>query len=159
MTGYKPGRVAPLGNPRIKACLAAPRGLSQPTASFIAFQRQGIHQLPLVSFFLPQPSPLFLSKSAPESFGLGLESEQEFRDQAEAECPAGVRVKERLRLAACASCGVCVLRRVRLACVRVHRVIRGGGERNRTDDPLRARQVLSQLSYTPTSIDGGPRWT
>ena len=25
----------------------------------------------------------------------------------------------------------------------------GGGERIRTDDPLRARQVLSQLSYTP----------
>ena len=27
----------------------------------------------------------------------------------------------------------------------------GGGERNRTDDPLLARQVLSQLSYTPVS--------
>jgi hypothetical protein len=25
----------------------------------------------------------------------------------------------------------------------------GGGKRIRTDDPLRARQVLSQLSYTP----------
>ena len=25
----------------------------------------------------------------------------------------------------------------------------GGGERVRTDDPLRARQVLSQLSYAP----------
>ncbi len=33
----------------------------------------------------------------------------------------------------------------------------GGGERVRTDDPLRARQVLSQLSYTPNS--GGPGWT
>ena len=28
----------------------------------------------------------------------------------------------------------------------------GGGERDRTDDPLRARQVLSQLSYTPDKI-------
>ena len=28
-------------------------------------------------------------------------------------------------------------------------VLNGGGERDRTDDPLRARQVLSQLSYTP----------
>ena len=27
----------------------------------------------------------------------------------------------------------------------------GGDERNRTADPLLARQVLSQLSYTPTS--------
>ena len=27
----------------------------------------------------------------------------------------------------------------------------GGGERDRTDDLLRARQALSQLSYTPES--------
>jgi hypothetical protein len=30
----------------------------------------------------------------------------------------------------------------------------GGGERVRTDDPLRARQVLSQLSYTPKNLVG-----
>ena len=38
----------------------------------------------------------------------------------------------------------------------------GGGELVRTDDLLRARQVLSQLSYTPNivgAINGGPRWT
>ena len=41
----------------------------------------------------------------------------------------------------------------------------GGGERIRTDDPLRAKQVLSQLSYTPASYThdrpegGGPNWT
>jgi hypothetical protein len=40
----------------------------------------------------------------------------------------------------------------------------GGGERDRTDDPLLAKQVLSQLSYTPrcftTTIktDGGSGW-
>jgi hypothetical protein len=28
----------------------------------------------------------------------------------------------------------------------------GGGERDRTDDLLRAKQVLSQLSYTPTQL-------
>ena len=28
----------------------------------------------------------------------------------------------------------------------------GGGERDRTDDPLLAKQVLSQLSYTPSSL-------
>ena len=41
--------------------------------------------------------------------------------------------------------------------------IRGGGERDRTDDPLLAKQVLSQLSYTPklplTRSDGGSGWT
>jgi hypothetical protein len=35
----------------------------------------------------------------------------------------------------------------------------GGGERDRTDDLLRARQALSQLSYTPIFLRGGPRWT
>ena len=30
--------------------------------------------------------------------------------------------------------------------------LNGGGERDRTDDPLLAKQVLSQLSYTPTSV-------
>ena len=33
----------------------------------------------------------------------------------------------------------------------------GGGERDRTDDPLLAKQVLSQLSYTPVWI-GGSGW-
>ena len=28
----------------------------------------------------------------------------------------------------------------------------GGGDRNRTDDPLLAKQVLSQLSYTPDDL-------
>ena len=32
----------------------------------------------------------------------------------------------------------------------------GGGERDRTDDPLLAKQVLSQLSYTP--LCGGSGW-
>ena len=36
----------------------------------------------------------------------------------------------------------------------------GGGERDRTDGLLRARQALSQLSYTPKLRQtGGPRWT
>jgi hypothetical protein len=30
--------------------------------------------------------------------------------------------------------------------------IGGGGDRNRTDDPLLAKQVLSQLSYTPVQM-------
>ena len=33
----------------------------------------------------------------------------------------------------------------------------GGGERDRTDDPLLAKQVLSQLSYTPED-HGGSGW-
>ena len=47
--GHDPRWVTPFGDPRIKACLAAPRGLSQPTTSFIASQYQGIHHMPLVA--------------------------------------------------------------------------------------------------------------
>ena len=41
------GRVTPFGNLRIKACLLAPRSLSQATTSFIACNRQGIHHVHL----------------------------------------------------------------------------------------------------------------
>ena len=36
--------------------------------------------------------------------------------------------------------------------------VSGGAGRDRTDDPLLAKQVLSQLSYSPAS-DGGSGWT
>ena len=49
MTGHNPCRVSPFGHPRIKACLAAPRGFSQLTTSFIASRCQGIHRTPLVA--------------------------------------------------------------------------------------------------------------
>ena len=35
VTGHDPSRVSPFGHPRVKACLAAHRGLSQPATSFI----------------------------------------------------------------------------------------------------------------------------
>ena len=47
VTGHDPGRVSPFGHPRIPAFLAAPRGFSQPDASFIGSWRQGIHRKPL----------------------------------------------------------------------------------------------------------------
>ena len=40
------GWVSPFGNPRIKARSAAPRGLSQPSTSFIGSWCQGIHRVP-----------------------------------------------------------------------------------------------------------------
>ena len=42
-------RVSPFGYPRIKACLAAPRGFSQLTTSFFAFLCLGIHRTPFVA--------------------------------------------------------------------------------------------------------------
>ena len=48
--GHDPMWVSPFRNSRIKACLAAPRDLSQPSTSFFAIRCQGIHQLPLITW-------------------------------------------------------------------------------------------------------------
>ena len=50
--------------------------------------------------------------------------------------------------------------RIQIVCSRVT----GGGRRDRTDDPLLAKQVLSQLSYAPImdytyDAFGGSGWT
>ena len=37
--------------------------------------------------------------------------------------------------------------------------LNGGDKRDRTADPLLAKQVLSQLSYTKIKKGGGPKWT
>ena len=66
MTGYDSSRVAPFGHLRIKACLAAPRSISLPTASFIASWRQGIHQMPLNAFNSFLSHPIQLSKNLPK---------------------------------------------------------------------------------------------
>lgn len=50
VTGHNSSWVIPFGNPRIKACLTAPRGLSQPTTSFIGLLRLGIHRTPFTRF-------------------------------------------------------------------------------------------------------------
>ena len=46
---YPCGWVSPFGNLRIKACLPAPRSLSQAITSFVACNRQGIHHMHLVT--------------------------------------------------------------------------------------------------------------
>ena len=48
VTGHDSCRVSPFGHPRLKHA-AAHRGFSQLAASFIAFQRQGIHHTPLLA--------------------------------------------------------------------------------------------------------------
>ena len=47
---HRSGRVSPFGNPRIKASLQAPRGLSHATTSFIASCRLGIHRMRLFTW-------------------------------------------------------------------------------------------------------------
>ena len=48
--GLVPREVSPFGNPRFKACEAAPRGFSQPSTSFIGVIRQGILCVRLSNF-------------------------------------------------------------------------------------------------------------
>jgi hypothetical protein len=50
VTRHDPCQVSPFGHPRIKARLAATRGLSQPPTSFIGFWRLGIHHVPFVTW-------------------------------------------------------------------------------------------------------------
>jgi hypothetical protein len=50
VTGHDPSRVSPFGHPRIKALLAAPRGFSQPHASFLGSWRLGIHRGPFLTW-------------------------------------------------------------------------------------------------------------
>ena len=50
VTGHDPCRVSPFGHPRIQALLAAPRGFSQPHASFFGSWRQGIHRKPFLTW-------------------------------------------------------------------------------------------------------------
>ncbi len=45
VTGHNSSGVSPFGHPRIKACLPAPRGLSQATTSFFGSYCQGIHHV------------------------------------------------------------------------------------------------------------------
>jgi hypothetical protein len=47
VTAHDDCRVSPFGNPRIKAWLTTPRGLSWPPTSFIGSWYQGIHRAPL----------------------------------------------------------------------------------------------------------------
>ena len=49
MTPHYRRQVAPFGNPRVKACSAAHRGLSQPSTPFFDSWCQGIHRMPFIS--------------------------------------------------------------------------------------------------------------
>ena len=129
MMGRDSHRVSPFRNHRIVGCLAPPRCLSQLTASFIASQRQGIHLLPfdilfLKNFTIPFPFPYsIVNEQHPPVFPTGATRPclDDCREIFASMTNHGLYVQQ--------------------AC--------GGGRRNRTVDPLRAKQMLSQLSYTP----------
>ena len=154
-----PGGVSSFGNPRIHL-LPTTRGLSQVATPFIASWCQGIHRMPLVAW--PKAKFRMVLLRPPCSV---------------------TQTASSILLGSCATAfAVATLafncQRTVLGCTRtgVYRAItkppgvcpgaivpilpasalahRGGDDRARTDDPLLAKQVLSQLSYIPLSPRG-----
>ena len=147
-----------------QSLLAAPRGLSQRAASFIASQCQGIHQMPfrrLISTYgcvtrrrkparIRQRCIIMTQPTVSPSLGrrpcrviLGHEFSSHVKDP----IPA--------------SADTCVLSRgypgCRSACCRwrPRALLPGGGGRDRTDDLMLAKHALSQLSYAPHGEGSG----
>ena len=168
----------PIRRSRGQSLLAAHPGFSQRATSFIASWRQGIHQMPF-SFKDARSGgtrvpPLILSpprtgatatRTAPDKTaslmktllpldGLLAVSCQLLADNRQRR-PVQVtqnfslhHVKERTGPLARAG-DVVASPDPRLRPFKARRQLVGGGERNRTDDLLLAKQALSQLSYTP----------
>lgn len=155
--GHDPMWVSPFGNPRIKACLAAPRGLSQPSTSFFAGRRLGIHRLPLVAW--PQNLRIQFGLDSAKTLDSELISCLSLYSIVREPCELGWAIRLSSLLLGSAPYGL-GWRPCRLASLLANwyecnpsasprQEIDGGGERTRTVGLLRARQALSQLSYTP----------
>ena len=175
----------PIRKSRDQRLLASPPGLSQRATSFIASQCQGIHQMPFVSRLSTTPNGKYQNcitaePNAEDAANFSLEDTcwtRPSRPSSEPRSPvAGVpdvsssvtsllaihRFNQQTATRAGGSTS-----RIGTSC-RVHKMpftLRhqdGGGERDRTDDLLLAKQALSQLSYTPGSgrhfchLNGGP---
>jgi hypothetical protein len=168
-----PGGVSSFGNPRIRL-LPATRGFSQVATPFIASWCQGIHRMPLVAW--PKAKCRMVLLRPPCSL-LRLQVRNVLGSCATAFAVATLAfncqrtvvwaVREQARTALSLSARACA----RHPCAYLpagHRARRGGDDRARTDDPLLAKQVLSQLSYIPLSprgiarvhkpSGGGPEW-
>ena len=81
VTAHDDCRVSPFGNPRIKAWLTTPRGLSWPPTSFIGSWCQGIHRAPLKTWpqmlastvqFSNNDQPPITPSQRPECTGAGI---------------------------------------------------------------------------------------
>ena len=162
-----------------QSLLAAPQGLSQRATSFIASRRQGIHQMPLCHLQSETPCTGTSPVHGPSEQVEGLRSAKTHlptcRDHRRiplAENPSPSR--QRQDLFTISKEPLAEARRKTPPdhpkhlpaaldsrrptttgwCAPPPR--NGGGERDRTDDLLLAKQALSQLSYTPSRQ--GSRW-
>jgi hypothetical protein len=127
---HYPPWVSPFGHRRIKAWLAAPRRFSQLPTSFFASCHLGIHRVPFVAW-----SSLFSSSTS---------SPQRPRSSASLHPPSKAGAPAFLSTAYLRICN----------CQRTRNL--GGADRDRTDDIQLAKLALSQLSYGPFQLIGGP---
>src|SRR5690348_8216318 len=152
----------PIRTSRDHRSLASPPGFSQRATSFIASQCQGIHQMPFSAL-----DPRRFRKETPYNTAAhrgkpphkAASHEDTFSDTSSASAPGvSPRSHDKLSLHPSISIppgspGRCLFsfseHRTHRRVTPVVEVPNGGGERNRTDDLLLAKQALSQLSYTP----------
>lgn len=138
MTGHDPSRVSPFGNPRIIACLAAPRGLSQPyyvLHRFLAPYHPPCTLSILTKEFVARSGSTLVTDTTSTLFKCQRTISPVVRTG-----PWTSQVSDSQHLGA---------------------GTRHGGEGDRTPDLLLAKQTLSQLSYTPARRRDadGPKWT
>ena len=127
-----------------QSLLATPRGFSQRATSFIASQRQGIHQMPLLRLTAVIPcrdkqprttASLHSHSRRPDNPLLGDTRSAAKKPYLPCQRSVSASVQER-----------------------APRPHNGGADRDRTGDPLLAKQVLSQLSYGPSSSMARQWW-
>ena len=152
----RPRRVGcPIRRSRDHRSLASPPGFSQRAASFLASQCQGIHQMPFNARFhtIPPRTTASPGRSDPrdrpaERPPLGAH-EDTFRDPRRPTAGApGLPPRSLVQLPLHPVKQHPAPRPRGTAPASKHRRP-GGGERDRTDDLLLAKQALSRLSYTP----------
>src|SRR4051794_37713022 len=170
-TGSRVG--CPIRKSLDQSSFAAPQGLSQRTTSFIASQRQGIHQMLLRHLI----ALMIDVRCERQPYGCPLTRPRSQKDQRQD--PLGPRrcmLAERIRPAALAHGpdtfplhdvkhprrGMTppgtnlVFPRAGLAAARRHsRQESGGAGRDRTDDLMLAKHALSHLSYSPKAMPAG----
>ena len=119
--------------------LPTPRGLSQSATSFIASRCQGIHQMPLSRL---RWHPCTGANPAHERRVFSDRHDLAGVSSARSRGPFADDVLDLFTMSNSSRPVWDAENPIRP---------RGGGERIRTDDPLLAKQALSQLSYTPVS--------
>ena len=165
----------PIRRSRDQRLLASPPGFSQRATSFIASQCQGIHQMPFISRLSTTPNgkdQTALLQHCPTEDAANLSLEDTCRTRPSfppprliglqtdlPDVPASVTSQTRYSpiQSTIRSEDVITPSLKRTSCrvitragqIRCPRPQIGGGERDRTDDLLLAKQALSQLSYTP----------